>query len=56
MSRGLGDVYKRQKAESIKSTLESVTGYAADDIIVLKASGLNSLYASNGGIIVSFEK
>ena len=46
----------QEKAESIKSTLESVTGYAADDIIVLKASGLNSLYASNGGIIVSFEK
>lgn len=26
------------------------------DVIVLKASGLNSLYASNGGIIVSFSK
>ena len=45
-----------EKANGIKAIVEDVTDYSAENVIVLKASGLNSLYASNGGIIVSFEK
>lgn len=45
-----------EKANGIKAIIEDVTDYSAENVIVLKASGLNSLYASNGGIIVSFEK
>lgn len=43
-----------EKAESVKNHLLEKTGYKK--VRVLKASGLNSLYASNGGIIVSFSK
>lgn len=45
-----------EKAQSVKALIEQLTNYKSENIIVLKASGLNSLYASNGGIIVSFCK
>lgn len=44
------------KANYVKELVSSVCSYLPEDIIVIKASGLNSLYASNGGIIVSFSK
>lgn len=44
------------KAEHMKELIASACGYDRQSIIILKASGLNSLYASNGGIIVSFCK
>lgn len=42
----------QEKAEFVADKIREKTGYT--DVITLKASGLNSLYASNGGIIVSF--
>lgn len=42
----------QEKAEFVAEKIREKTGYT--DFITLKASGLNSLYASNGGIIVSF--
>lgn len=42
------------KAEMIKSKISEKCAFG--EIIILKASGLNSLYASNGGIIVSYSK
>ncbi len=46
----------KEKADQVKELIASVSNYLKDNIIVIKASGLNSLYASNGGIIVSFSK
>lgn len=43
-----------EKANTIAGLIKEKTGYR--DVIVLKASGLNSLYASNNGVIVSFSK
>lgn len=45
-----------EKAQSVKNLIEQASNYKSENIIVLKASGLNSLYASNGGIIVSYCK
>lgn len=45
-----------EKANHIKGLIASSCSYSPENIIVIKASGLNSLYASNGGIIVSFSK
>lgn len=45
-----------EKAEYVKGLIASACNYAYENILVIKASGLNSLYASNGGIIVSFSK
>lgn len=45
-----------EKAQNVKALIESECAYNKDNVIVIKASGLNSLYASNGGIIVSFSK
>ena len=42
----------QEKAEFVAEKIREKTGYT--DVFTLKASGLNSLYASNGGIIVSF--
>lgn len=42
----------QEKAEFVAEKIREKTGYT--DVFILKASGLNSLYASNGGIIVSF--
>ncbi|MCD7723553.1 MAG: DegV family protein [Clostridiales bacterium] len=42
------------KAELVKKYILEKTAYK--NVTVLRASGLNSLYASNGGIIVSFSK
>lgn len=44
----------KEKAETIAKVIKEKTNY--ENVIVLKASGLNSLYASNNGIIVSFSK
>ncbi len=44
----------QEKAEKVRNKILEKTSYK--DVIILKASGLNSLYASNGGIIVSFSK
>lgn len=46
----------KEKAERVKELISSACNYASDRILVIKASGLNSLYASNGGIIVSYSK
>lgn len=46
----------RDKANHVKALIEAACTYAKENIIVIKASGLNSLYASNGGIIVSYSK
>lgn len=46
----------KEKAERVKELISSACNYANDRILVIKASGLNSLYASNGGIIVSYSK
>ena len=46
----------KEKAEHVKELISAACNYASNSIIVIKASGLNSLYASNGGIIVSFSK
>ncbi|MDE6752019.1 MAG: DegV family EDD domain-containing protein [Eubacterium sp.] len=43
-----------EKANTIAKLIQEKTGYK--DVIVLKASGLNSLYASNNGVLVSFSK
>ena len=43
-----------EKANTIAKLIKEKTGY--EDVLVLKASGLNSLYASNKGIIVSCSK
>lgn len=45
-----------EKAQTVKDNIKKCCNYSDENIIILKASGLNSLYASNGGIIVSFEK
>lgn len=45
-----------EKAQAVKEFINAACSYDEENIIILKASGLNSLYASNGGIIVSFEK
>ena len=42
----------QEKSEFVAEKIREKTGYT--NVITLKASGLNSLYASNGGIIVSF--
>lgn len=44
----------KEKAEAIKAVIISKTNYTDDNIIILKASGLNSLYASDGGVIIAF--
>ena len=44
----------REKAELLKSKIESLAPFG--DIEIVKCSGLNSTYASNGGIIVSYTK
>lgn len=43
-----------EKAKAIKELIASNTNYQESNIIILRASGLNSLYASNSGVIVSF--
>ncbi len=45
-----------EKAERVAHLIREKCSYAPENVIVVKASGLNSLYASNGGIIVSFNK
>lgn len=42
-----------ERANFVADKIRAKTGYT--NIIVLKASGLNSLYASDGGIIVSYD-
>lgn len=46
----------KEKAERVKELISAACNYTYENILVIKASGLNSLYASNGGIIVSFSK
>lgn len=43
-----------EKAKTVAKIIKEKSGYAEENIIVLKGSGLNSLYASKGGIIVSY--
>lgn len=43
-----------QKAETIKELIKNNTNYKEENIVILKASGLNSLYASNGGVLIAF--
>ncbi|MCC8016805.1 MAG: DegV family EDD domain-containing protein [Clostridiales bacterium] len=45
-----------EKADNVKKLIETLSGYSSENIIILKASGLNSLYACKGGIIVSYSK
>ena len=44
-----------EKAQTIKSLIAENTAFKEENIIILKASGLNTLYAANGGTIISFE-
>ena len=43
-----------EKANTIKELIINNTNYKERNIIILRASGLNSLYAANGGTIISF--
>lgn len=43
-----------EKANTVANLIKEKCGYK--NIVILKASGLNSLYASNRGLIVSFSK
>ena len=43
-----------EKANTIKDMIVSNTNFDESNIIILKASGLNTLYASNGGTIIAF--
>ncbi len=43
-----------EKANTVAKLIKEKCGY--QNIIILKASGLNSLYASNHGVLVSFSK
>lgn len=43
-----------EKAETVKEIIKNNTGFSEENIIIIKASGLNSLYGSNGGILVAF--
>ena len=43
-----------EKADFLKSKIETIAPFG--DIEIIKCSGLNSTYASNGGIIVSYSK
>lgn len=43
-----------ERASSIKQLIVNNTNFSESNVIILKASGLNSLYAANGGIIVAF--
>ena len=43
-----------EKAKTIKDLVINNTNYSESNIIILKASGLNTLYAANGGTIISF--
>lgn len=47
-------VCNKERAETVKNLVLSHTPFKEENIMILKASGLNSLYASNGGIIVAF--
>ena len=44
----------REKAEFLKSKIEALVQFG--EVEIVKCSGLNSTYASNGGIIVSYSK
>ena len=43
-----------EKANTIKDMIVSNTNFDESNIIILMASGLNTLYASNGGTIIAF--
>ena len=43
-----------EKANTIADKVREKCSFG--NIIILKASGLNSLYASGGGVIVSYDK
>ena len=43
-----------EKANTIADKIREKCSFG--NIIILKASGLNSLYASGGGVIVSYDK
>ena len=45
-------VCREDRANFVADKVREKTGYK--NVEVIKASGLNSLYASNGGIIVSY--
>lgn len=44
----------KEKANKIAEMIKAKTGYT--NVIILKASGLNSLYASNNGVLVAFSR
>lgn len=50
----INQVCCEEKANKLAQMIKDKCGYT--DVVVLKAGGLNSLYASNGGIIVSYSK
>ncbi len=43
-----------EKAKTIKEVITSNTNYKESNIIILRASGLNTLYGSNGGTLIAF--
>lgn len=44
----------KEKANKIAEMIKEKTGYT--NVVILKASGLNSLYASNNGVLVAFSR
>ncbi|MCM1284850.1 MAG: DegV family protein [Acetobacter sp.] len=50
----LSHVCCEDKAEAIKAAIISKTNYTNDNVTIMKASGLNSLYGSDGGVLVAF--
>lgn len=44
----------KEKAQTIKQLIVSNTDFNDNNVIIIKASGLNSLYAANGGTIIAF--
>ncbi len=43
-----------EKAKTIKELIINNTNYKESNIIILRASGLNTLYGSNGGTLIAF--
>lgn len=44
-----------EKAQTIKNLIVQNTAFTEDNIIILRTSGLNTLYASNAGTLIAFE-
>lgn len=43
-----------EKAKTIKSLIVANTNYSDENVIIIRASGLNTLYGANGGTLIAF--